>query len=198
MGARGGGVGDVGSRGTNGMQPRQANGSVPQSGGFGGGGFGGGFGGGQANTALIQYLETNQGSTKFLVAVPSSMNADSIILATNKPVMALGGFSGSDPILTTSQLQTLIKNGTIRFFLLNAPRGNTRIGGTPPGQNQTGQNQPVQGQPAMNNFFGGGQNGVTGWVTQHCATVSASAWQSSSTTSSPVGGSQLYDCSKLK
>ena len=72
------------------------------------------------NTALISYLEANQGTTKFLVAVPSSMTADAIILATNKPVMSLGGFSGSDPILTTSQLAALVKNGTVRFFLLNS------------------------------------------------------------------------------
>jgi 4-amino-4-deoxy-L-arabinose transferase-like glycosyltransferase len=46
------------------------------------------------------------------------MTAGGIILATNKPVMSLGGFSGSDPILTTSQLKTLIHQGTIRYFLL--------------------------------------------------------------------------------
>jgi hypothetical protein len=33
-------------------------------------------------------------------------------------MMTLGGFSGSDPILTPSQLASLIKCGTVRFFLL--------------------------------------------------------------------------------
>src|SRR6266702_4391717 len=65
-----------------------------------GGGFGGS--GSTANTALIKYLEAHKGSAKYLVAVVSSNEADSIILETNQPVMALGGFSGSDPILTTS------------------------------------------------------------------------------------------------
>ena len=73
----------------------------------------------QINKTLISYLETNQGNTKFLVATPSSQSADLIILTTNKPVMAMGGFSGSDPILTTSSLQTLIKNDTVRYFLIN-------------------------------------------------------------------------------
>jgi 4-amino-4-deoxy-L-arabinose transferase-like glycosyltransferase len=159
-----------------------------------GGGFGGGFGGGNAgvNTALVKYLEARQGSTKFLVAVPSSMSADSIILSTNKPVMAMGGFSGGDPILTTSSLQTLIKNGTVRFFLLNAPRTNTRISDAIPAANQ-----------ALANFFGGNrQSSTTTWVTQHCATVPASAWQSSSSatngSANSLGGNQLYDCSTLK
>src|SRR5260370_32949388 len=87
------------------------------------------FGGGgrnnetaNADSMLINYLEANQGNTKFLVAVPNSQGiADEIIIATNKPVMSLGGFSGSDPILTTSQLASLVANGTVRFFLLNSP-----------------------------------------------------------------------------
>ena len=73
------------------------------------------------NTMLIRYLEANQGNAKFLVAVPSSQGiADTIIIETNKPVMSLGGFSGSDPILTTNQLASLVANGTVRFFLLNS------------------------------------------------------------------------------
>src|SRR5947209_4515767 len=83
----------------------------------------GGFGGprnGRASVdpALIRYLEANQGNATFLVAVPSSMTADGIILATNKPVMAMGGFSGGDPILTTNQLASLVAKGTVRFFLI--------------------------------------------------------------------------------
>jgi 4-amino-4-deoxy-L-arabinose transferase-like glycosyltransferase len=69
----------------------------------------------------MNYLEANQGRTKFLVVVPSSQGiADVIILATNKPVMSLGGFSGSDPILTPSELASMVANGTVRFFLLNS------------------------------------------------------------------------------
>ena len=134
-------------------------------------GIAGGAGGGQigVNTALISYLEAHQGSARYLVAVGSSQEADSIILATNKPVMALGGFSGSDPILTTSQLASLVANGTVRFFLLG---GN---GGGGPG--------------------GGSQSSLTSWVTTNCTAVSSSQVQSSSG-SAGLGGfaSQLYDC----
>jgi 4-amino-4-deoxy-L-arabinose transferase-like glycosyltransferase len=100
-----------------------------------------------ANSALLKYLEAHQGTAKYLVAVDSSNQADAIILATNKPVMTLGGFSGSDPILTTNQLAALAKNGTIRFFLLNA-------GG----------------------FGGGGQgqSSLTTWIQQHCKVVTVS------------------------
>ncbi len=109
--------------------------------------FGGGQDGTTANSALLKYLEAHQGTAKYLVAVDSSNQADAIILATNKPVMTLGGFSGSDPILTTSELAALAKNGTIRFFLLNG-------GG----------------------FGGGGQgqSSLTTWIQQHCKVVTVS------------------------
>lgn len=137
---------------------------------LGGGAFSGGNISANANSKLIRYLEIHQGKTKFLVAVLSSNEADSIILATNKPVMTLGGFGGSDPILTSSQLSTLAKNGTIHFFLING------AGGGGPGGNS--------------------QSGLITWIKQHCKIVSSSQWQSSSTgsNSNRFGGSeQLYE-----
>ncbi|GHO99086.1 putative mannosyltransferase YycA [Reticulibacter mediterranei] len=138
----------------------------------------GGFGGGgndhsSTNTNLISYLEANKGNAKYLVATASSNEADSIILATNQSVMALGGFSGSDPILTTDQLATLVANGTVRYFLINGS------GGGP----------------------GGGQSELTTWITQNCTVVPSSEWQSSTSNSGNSGGvggfggaSQLYVC----
>ena len=163
-----------------------------------------GFGGGNArnqanntNTKLISYLEANQGNAKFLVAVPSSMSGDSIILATNKPVMALGGFSGGDPILTTNQLATLIANGTVRFFLLNAPRTGQQI---PP--QVINQIPPQFRNAARNGGFGGQQSTLTTYVTKHCTTVPTKEWQTSSSSSTTTpgnffgrgGASTLYDC----
>jgi hypothetical protein len=138
-------------------------------------GFGGNFGGGRdenasTDSALIRYLEAHQSAAKFLVAVTSSNEADAIILATNKPVMTLGGFSGSDPILTTTQLAALVKSGTVRFFLLNG------FGGGGPG--------------------GSSQSALITWIKQHCKAVSASQWQSTSTSSSSSGfggAAQLYE-----
>src|SRR5207247_6983800 len=112
------------------------------------------------DSALISYLEAHKGSAKYLVAVASSNEADSIILETNQPVMAMGGFSGSDPILTTTQLAALVKSGTVRFFLLNGSGG----GGT-----------------------GGGQSTLITWIKQHGTVISSSQWQSSSTSSASSG-----------
>jgi 4-amino-4-deoxy-L-arabinose transferase-like glycosyltransferase len=152
------------------------------------------FGNGSAQTdsALISYLEAHQGNTKFLVATPSSSTADTIILSTNKPVMAMGGFSGNDPILTTADLQTMINNGTVRFFLVNSPQATQDLLNRLPAQYRS----VLSGRGGMN-FGGFGRNSLSTWVSNHCSTVPASEWQSS--TGRPgAGGSQLYDCASAR
>ncbi|GAC1349190.1 MAG: glycosyltransferase family 39 protein [Ktedonobacteraceae bacterium] len=174
--------------------------------------FSGSFGGGRRNndtasaqSMLFRYLEANQGNAKFLVAVPNSQGiADQIILATNKPVMSLGGFSGSDPILTTNQLASLVANGTVRFFLLNSS-GRGQL----PQQilNQIPQQFRSQLQQAARQGGFGMQSALTTWVTQHCKIVPSNLWQPASASSGTVSGgggfnfggaNQLYDCAAAR
>jgi len=42
--------------------------------------------------------------------------------------MALGGFLGSDPILSVDQLQARVDSGQVRFFLLGGGFGGARGG----------------------------------------------------------------------
>jgi len=135
---------------------------------------------------LIRYLEANQGNAQILVAV--SGMADAIILATNKPVIPLDGFS-SYP-LTTTELASLVSSGKLRFLLLNEPQDPNQS--PKPGQGQTVQG--VGGGPRD-----GQQNDVLTWAKQHCKVVPSSQWQSSSTSSSAGDGpdpnnAKLYDC----
>jgi 4-amino-4-deoxy-L-arabinose transferase-like glycosyltransferase len=50
------------------------------------------------------------------------MTAAPLIIATGKPVIAMGGFAGSDPILTPQQLQDLIDAGQVRFVMIGGAR----------------------------------------------------------------------------
>lgn len=144
-------------------------GATPGAGGFAGNAVQ------QTDASLIRYLEAHQGKTKFLVAVQNANAAAPIILETGKPVMALGGFLGSDPILTPASLATLVGNGTVRYFLLGAGRG---FGG----------------------FAGGGTAAsLESWVGNHCTVVPTATWQAGgpSRTSGGFtfgGAQQLYDC----
>ena len=138
-------------------------------------------GGEQADSRLISYLEANQGSSRYLLATQNAMSAAPIIIATGKPVMAMGGFIGSDPILNQQQLENLVKAGTVHFFLLSGPMEISAL--------------PVSIRAEVEKMFGGGgspfgNNATTSWVQKSCKIVPTSLWQSNSSTtgSVPAGG----------
>lgn len=114
------------------------------------------------NDKLISYLTANRDGATFLLATTSSQNASPIIIKTGQPVMALGGFMGSDKVLTLEQLQQDVKNNVIRFFLLD---GGGRGG-----------------------FGGGGNSQLTSWVQRTCQAVTPSVW--SNTAAAPGNTNQ--------
>jgi 4-amino-4-deoxy-L-arabinose transferase-like glycosyltransferase len=107
----------------------------------------------QVDSQLVAYLEAHQGSAKYLFATTSSQTAAPYIIATGEPVMTLGGFSGSDQILTLAQLKTLIREGQVKYFLLGG-------GG----------------------FGGGGNSALVQWIEANTSQVPASAYGGSSGT----------------
>jgi 4-amino-4-deoxy-L-arabinose transferase-like glycosyltransferase len=85
----------------------------------GGGGGRGGMGGGSVSAETIAYLEAHQGSAKYLVAVTGSQTSASIIIATGKPVVTIGGFNGQDPAPTVAQLAAMVKKGELKYVVLS-------------------------------------------------------------------------------
>jgi 4-amino-4-deoxy-L-arabinose transferase-like glycosyltransferase len=75
---------------------------------------------------LLDYLLANRGEAAYLAASMNAQTAAPIILATGEPVMALGGFSGGDPILSREDLEGLVADGAVRFFLLSPQRDRQR------------------------------------------------------------------------
>jgi 4-amino-4-deoxy-L-arabinose transferase-like glycosyltransferase len=74
---------------------------------------------------LENYLKANYREGTFLAATLDATTAAPILLDTNLPIMAMGGFKGSDPALTVVKLQKMVHEGQIRYFLLpGMPRGN--------------------------------------------------------------------------
>lgn len=137
----------------------------------------------QVDSQLVAYLEAHQGSATYLVATSSSNTADAIIITTGKAVMALGGFTGTDPILTTAQLQSLIKQGEVRYFLLSG----SDAGGNNAATVESGASGEVINVGGPN----GNQSSAATWVRANCTVVSASAYGSSGSAASSL---QLYDC----
>ncbi|MEZ0537738.1 glycosyltransferase family 39 protein [Caldicellulosiruptoraceae bacterium PP1] len=76
------------------------------------------------SSKLIDFLLKNRNGEKYIVAVQNANSAAPIILKTGLPVMAIGGFSGSDNILTVEKLKQMVKNGEIRFIMIGGMGGN--------------------------------------------------------------------------
>ncbi|WP_407311346.1 glycosyltransferase family 39 protein [Desulfosporosinus sp. SB140] len=120
-----------------------------------------GQGGGQmqetVNTQLLAYLEANNTGEKFLFATTNAGTAEAYIIKTGKAVMAMGGFSGSDPILTVDKLKQMVANKEIKYFLLSG-------GGA-----------------------GGGSSDIQAWIQQNGTEIPQSEWQSSSSSNTSGG-----------
>ena len=71
---------------------------------------------------LRAFLQDHRGDARFLVAAPNTQLAAPLIIASGQPVMAFGGFFGSDPVLSIDGFAKQVEQGDVRFVVL----GNTR------------------------------------------------------------------------
>ena len=83
----------------------------------GGGGMGGLLGTGTPSDALVTALKTDAASYTWAAAVVGSNNAAGYQLAAELPVMAVGGFNGTDPAPTLEEFQQLVADGRIHYFI---------------------------------------------------------------------------------
>jgi len=82
-----------------------------------GGGPGGLSGNTQVSSALVKLLGQNAGRYQWVAATVGTQSAAPLQLATRHPVMAIGGFNGSDPAPTLAQFQKLVAAGKIHWFV---------------------------------------------------------------------------------
>lgn len=85
---------------------------------------GGPGGGAKANTALVTLLKGT--TTQWAAAVSGAQSQGSLQLNSGRPVIALGGFTGSDPAPTLAQFQQWVKDGKISYYIASGgfgPRG---------------------------------------------------------------------------
>ncbi|WP_404389205.1 glycosyltransferase family 39 protein [Humibacillus xanthopallidus] len=85
-----------------------------------GGGMGGGMGGlldaSTPSTAVVAALSQDADQFTWAAAAVGSQTAAGLQLGTGLPVMAIGGFNGSDPSPTLGQFQQLVDDGQIHYF----------------------------------------------------------------------------------
>ncbi|WP_329208927.1 glycosyltransferase family 39 protein [Streptomyces sp. NBC_00683] len=119
------GQGQQGQTGPQGAMPGGAMGER----GMGGGGMGGLLGGSSVGAEARKLLEENADDYIWAAAAIGSQNAASYQLATGDPVMAIGGFNGSDPSPTLAQFKKYVEDGKIHYFVSSGSGGGGGGGG---------------------------------------------------------------------
>ncbi|PPF76799.1 glycosyl transferase [Subtercola sp. Z020] len=96
-----------------------------------GGGAGGLLGGATASAQVSALLAADASDYTWAAATVGSQNAASYQLASQAPVMPLGGFNGSDPSPTLEQFQSDVAAGRIHYFIssgsVGTPNGGSSV-----------------------------------------------------------------------
>jgi 4-amino-4-deoxy-L-arabinose transferase-like glycosyltransferase len=135
-----------------------------------------------ADPGLIAFLRAHHDGERYWLGAFSSVTAAPVVLALNRPVLTVGGYLGGDPTTDAKALQTRVRTGEIRYFLL------PDIDGIQP---QGGEGVSV------------GVAAAVDWVRRSCPTVPDTTWRTRP--DSPpdkridpyftvVSGGNLYDC----
>jgi hypothetical protein len=95
-----------------------------------GGAPSGGGGSGTLDQATLDYLLANRGDATWIVAMSGAMSAAQVELQTGAPVMAMGGWSGSDNAPTLAELKADVAAGKLRFVLLSSGSNGGGQGGS--------------------------------------------------------------------
>ena len=108
-------------------------------------GLGGLLDGSQSTDAITALLQDDATSYTWAAAAVGSNSAAGYQLATEQPVMAIGGFNGSDPSPTLAQFQEYVADGEIHWFIA----GGGGMGG--------GMGGPGRGGSVGDRHLGGGR-----------------------------------------
>jgi 4-amino-4-deoxy-L-arabinose transferase-like glycosyltransferase len=66
---------------------------------------------------VVSLLQDKASEYRWVAATIGSNNAAGLQLASGQPVMALGGFNGTDPAPTLAQFQSMVASGQIHYFV---------------------------------------------------------------------------------
>ena len=155
-------------------------------------GAGGGFGGqASISTALAKLLEAGASGYRWAAATVGSTSAASMELGSDGvPVMAMGGFSGSDPAPSLAEFEKLVSRHQIHYFVSGGGPGGFGGFADAPGR-ASGPFGAKEGS-IPGGFAAGGPGGgssdasqITSWVEAHFK-------------SDTVGGTTVYDLNATK
>jgi hypothetical protein len=123
--------------------------------------------GSEPSAELKTLLETDAGNYRWIAATNGANSAAGYQLATGDPVMAIGGFNGTDPSPTLAQFQQWVADGKIHYYIGGGGFGGRGIG-------------------RFGGFAGFGGNSAS-------ASSQIATWVEENFTAKTVGGATVYD-----
>ncbi|MFF2115887.1 glycosyltransferase family 39 protein [Kitasatospora sp. NPDC058184] len=159
----GGGTGLPGAQDPEGTGTGGTNSTGGTAGGPPPGGMGGLLDGPKVTDEVAAMLKENADHYTWAAAAIGSQTAAGYQLATGEPVMALGGFNGTDPSLTLAGFQKYVQEGKVHWFI---GAGGSRRG------------------------FGGGAGGEGG---QQSESAQIESWVTAHFTAKTIGSTTFYD-----
>ena len=174
------------------------------AGGFGGvGGFGRG-GNATVSSAFAKLLESGASHYTWAAATNGADSAASMELATGGvPVMAIGGFRGTDPAPSLAQFEKLVSEHKIHYYVAGGGFGGRGFGGAGGGLGGAGGGLGgglaergaggAGGDPAGRGGGFGGFGGAGGPGGSSTDAVQISAWVQAHFTAQTVGGMTVYN-----
>jgi hypothetical protein len=155
--------------------------------------------GGDEIGPLVGYLRANQGDAEYLVAAIRSRIASPIILNTDEPVIAFGGFQGDDAVFSDEELAGLVGAGAVRFFVIEerdieqAEKAKIARRRLEPGEQEHLEPLPrlkarLEALADAQALVEAQQKRTVRWITDNCEQVPKASWQSTNSTV------LLYDC----
>jgi hypothetical protein len=113
----GGGGGGRGGPGGFGPIPNNATTGAARFGGAPGGGVGNILNGSTSNAELTALIQADADRYTWVAATIGANSAAGYQLASGDPVMAIGGFNGSDPWPTLTVFEQYVREGKIHYFI---------------------------------------------------------------------------------
>jgi 4-amino-4-deoxy-L-arabinose transferase-like glycosyltransferase len=98
---------------------------------LGGGGGGAGFlNSSTSSPELTKLLKSDAGAYMWVAATVNSNSAAGYQLASDDPVMAIGGFNGTDPAPSLTQFESYVAEHKIHYFIAGGGAGGFGRGGS--------------------------------------------------------------------
>ncbi|MDR4946617.1 glycosyltransferase family 39 protein [Neobacillus cucumis] len=149
-----------------------------------------------ASKQIVSMLQKNASKYTWVAATIGSQTSATYQLASDEPVMDIGGFTGSDPTPTLSQFKQYVSEGKIHYFIsgggmdhggkFNQMDGTTSNNSTTNGSTNGETTASAAGSNMQNGPMGGSSNSeITNWV-------------QNTFKSTTVDGVTIYDLTQMK